>query len=85
MFFFADPHFLKTILDSNTNGTFGFARHKNRPFPKPKEPLFCQSIKDNTILDKNKMLKKYVQYIAPFKSEISIFDTLNNLKAGATL
>jgi len=25
--FFANPHFLKTILASRTSGTFGFARH----------------------------------------------------------
>jgi hypothetical protein len=30
-------------------------------------------------------MEKYFQYIAPFKSEIYIFDALNNLKAGATL
>ena len=37
-------HFLKTILASRTNGTFGFARHKNQPFAKPKEP-FLPSLK----------------------------------------
>jgi len=26
---------------SRTNGTFGFARHTSRHFPKPKEPFFC--------------------------------------------
>ena len=36
------PHFLKFLLASHTNGTFGFARHASRPFAKPKEPLFCQ-------------------------------------------
>ena len=40
--FFPTAHFLKTILASRTNGTFGFARHTSRPFAKPKEPLFCQ-------------------------------------------
>ena len=35
-------HFLKFLLASRTNGTFGFARHTSRPFAKPKEPLFCQ-------------------------------------------
>ena len=40
--FFPIAHFLKTILASRTNGTFGFARHTSRPFAKPKEPLFCQ-------------------------------------------
>ena len=40
--FFPNAHFLKTILASRTNGTFGFARHTSRPFAKPKEPFFCQ-------------------------------------------
>jgi hypothetical protein len=40
--FFPTAHFLKTILASRTNGTFGFARHTSRPFAKPKEPFFCQ-------------------------------------------
>jgi hypothetical protein len=35
-------HFLKFLLTSRTNGTFGFARHTSRPFAKPKEPLFFQ-------------------------------------------
>lgn len=39
-------HFLKFILASRTNGTFGFARHTGRPFAKPKEPFFnSQSLK----------------------------------------
>jgi hypothetical protein len=39
----ADPsHFLKFLLASRTNGTFGFARHTNPRFAKPKEPFFCQ-------------------------------------------
>jgi len=38
--FFSTTHFLKTILASRTNGTFGFARHTSRPFAKPKEPFF---------------------------------------------
>ena len=38
--FFADPHFLKTILASRTSGTFGFApTHKADPSAKPKPPL----------------------------------------------
>jgi hypothetical protein len=37
--FFTTTHFLKTILTSSTNGTFGFARHTSRPFAKPKEPF----------------------------------------------
>jgi len=39
--FFSTAHFLKTIYPSRTNGTFGFARHTNRPFAKPKEPFFA--------------------------------------------
>lgn len=46
--FFADPHFLKTILASRTSGTFGFARHTSLPFAKPKEPLFA--IQPRTVL-----------------------------------
>jgi hypothetical protein len=42
--FFPTAHFLKTILASRTNGTFGFARNTSRPFAKPKEPFFCQRI-----------------------------------------
>jgi len=38
--FFPTAHFLKTILASRTNGTFGFARHTNRPYAKSKEPFF---------------------------------------------
>ena len=42
--FFPTAHFLKTILASRTNGTFGFARHTSRPFAKPKEPLFANAL-----------------------------------------
>jgi len=28
---------------SRTNGTFGFARHTSRLFPKPKEPFFANA------------------------------------------
>ena len=35
-------HFLKFLLASRTNGTFGFARHTSQPYAKPKEPFFCQ-------------------------------------------
>jgi hypothetical protein len=41
IFIFPTAHFLKTILPSRTNGTFGFARHTSRPFAKPKEPFFA--------------------------------------------
>jgi hypothetical protein len=44
-YFFSAPHFLKTILASRTNGTFGFARHTSRPFAKPKEPFFANAHK----------------------------------------
>ena len=37
--FFPTAHFLKTILASRTNGTFGFARHTSQHFAKPKEPF----------------------------------------------
>ena len=43
--FFPTAHFLKTILASRTNGTFGFARHTSRPFAKPKEPFFANAPK----------------------------------------
>ena len=42
--FFPTAHFLKTILASRTNGTFGFARHTSQRFAKPKEPLLRQRI-----------------------------------------
>jgi hypothetical protein len=42
--FFPTAHFLKTILASRTNGTFGFARHTSQPFAKPKEPFFANAI-----------------------------------------
>jgi hypothetical protein len=48
--FFLTAHFLKTILASRTNGTFGFARYTSRPFTKSKEPFFCpRSSSNNTI------------------------------------
>jgi len=37
------PHFLKFLLASRTNGTFGFARLTSRPFAKPKEPFFANA------------------------------------------
>jgi hypothetical protein len=33
--FFFTAHFIKTILTSRTNGTFGFARYTSRTFAKP--------------------------------------------------
>ena len=43
--FLLTAHFLKTILVSRTNGTFGFAHHTSRPFAKPKETFFAYSLK----------------------------------------
>jgi hypothetical protein len=40
---FPTAHFLKTIIASRTNGTFGFARHKCRHFAKQKEPFFANA------------------------------------------
>lgn len=37
-------HFLKFLLASRTNGTFGFARHTSQHFAKPKEPFFCNAL-----------------------------------------
>ena len=45
--FFPTAHFLKTILASRTNGTFGFARHTSQPFAKPKEPFLSLLTNDN--------------------------------------
>jgi hypothetical protein len=66
--FFPTAHFLNTILASRTNGTFGFARHTNRPFAtaeqsrtplkinydvsKTKRAIFCQRPQKN--IDKSK-------------------------------
>jgi hypothetical protein len=44
--FFPTAHYLKTILASRTNGTFGFALHTSRPFAKPKEPFFANALVD---------------------------------------
>lgn len=41
--FLPTAHFLKTILASRTNGTFGFARNTSRPFAKPKERFFANA------------------------------------------
>jgi hypothetical protein len=43
--FFPTTNFLKPILASRTFSTFGFARHTNRPFAKPKEPFFANALK----------------------------------------
>ena len=76
-YFFSHRTFLKTILASRTSGTFGFApTHKADPSAKPKEPLFSQRTYSNNKHNTNNILKKNVQYIAPLKSEIYIFDAL---------
>jgi hypothetical protein len=41
--FYPTALFIKTILASRTNGTFGFSQHTNRPFAKPKEPFFANT------------------------------------------
>ncbi|WP_396188497.1 hypothetical protein [Flavobacterium sp.] len=44
--FFANAHFLKTILTSRTNGTFTFApSHKVDPSAKAKEPFLANAFK----------------------------------------
>jgi hypothetical protein len=46
----ANPsHFLKFLLASRTNGTFGFARHTSRHFAKPKEPFFATALMTSMI------------------------------------
>jgi len=43
-YFFSHRTFLKTILASRTNGTFGFApTHKADPSAKPKEPFLANA------------------------------------------
>lgn len=51
-------HFLKFLLGSRTNGTFGFARHTSRPFAKPKEPFFADAPTKNRILTNYFMTSK---------------------------
>ena len=83
--FFSHPHFLKTILSQPASGTFGFApTHKANPSQSQKSHFFAYADKHIMKLD-NKMLKRNVQYITPFISINTTFDTLNNLTAGATL
>ena len=44
-FLFSPPHiFLIQFYYHFTNGTFGFARHTNQPFAKPKEPFFANAL-----------------------------------------
>ena len=62
--FFPTAHFLKTILASRTNGTFGFARHTSRPFAKPKEPFFANAPKDRLTI---------IQTVFILKNEIDKF------------
>jgi S1-C subfamily serine protease len=60
--FFPTAHFLKTILASRTNGTFGFARHTNQPFAKPKEPFFAKPA-SRTINYSNNIMSKMLKQI----------------------
>ena len=55
--FFPTAHFLKTILASRTNGTFGFARHTSRPLTKPKEPFFANAF-DSKLVNLTATLKE---------------------------
>ena len=62
--FFPTAHFLKTILASRTNGTFGFARHTSQPFAKPKEPFFAHApTKRLTIIQTVFILKNEIDKI----------------------
>ena len=55
--FFPTAHFLKTILASRKNGTFGFARLTSQPFAKPKEPFFANAIlKEIITFEQTKLL-----------------------------
>ena len=50
-----------------------------------KSAIFANAANDKKILCAKKLLKRNVQYIAPFRNKKTTFDTLNNLTAGATL
>lgn len=52
--FFANAHFLKTILTSRTNGTFGFFLKHEPTLKKPKEPFFANA-RQNRLNTINKM------------------------------
>ncbi len=58
--FFPTAHFLKTILASRTNGTFGYARYTNRPFAKPKEPLFANAPKNHIFYNLKFTIQKQI-------------------------
>ncbi len=59
----ANPsHFLKFLLTSRTNGTFGFVpTHKADPSAKPKEPFFANA--QIRILNLNFTFRNYVRHI----------------------
>jgi hypothetical protein len=57
--FFPTAHFLKTILASRTNGTFGFARHTSQRFAKPKEPFFANA-RQNEVFSNFKTINKTI-------------------------
>jgi hypothetical protein len=64
----ANPsHFLKFLLASRTNGTFGFARHTSRPFAKPKESFFANATDDSNRLDIDKLLKNMFNILHHYK------------------
>ena len=64
----ANPsHFLKFLLPSRTNGTFGFAGHTSQPFAKPKEPFFANPPDDSNKLDIDKLLKNMFNILHHFK------------------
>jgi hypothetical protein len=43
LIFFADPHFLKTILAHRTSGTFGYVLHTSPTLRKTKRDTFYQA------------------------------------------
>ena len=57
--FFPTAHFLKTILASRTNGTFGFAHRTSPRLAKPKEPFFANPLQ-NKEFSNFKTIKKTI-------------------------
>jgi hypothetical protein len=57
--FFPTAHFLKIILASRTNGSFGFAPHRSRLFAKPKEPFFANA-RQNEVFSNFKTINKTI-------------------------
>ncbi len=81
-YFFSHRTFLKTILASRTNGTFGFARNTSRPFAKPKEPFFANTPIDSIKITKDKLLKNKCSI---YCTNSKLLFTFEKLKVGATL